>query len=402
MARAEPAVQRVDLRGRARRVGGVPIETPQKTVLVVDDAPENAQLLGAVLGKHHRVLSATSGARALELAAGQPRPDLILLDIEMPGLDGYAVLDRLRADARTRDIPVIFVTAMDTETDELRGLERGAVDYVTKPIRPGIVVARVRTHLALRQARDDLQNQNALLEAEVARRMAENVLIQDASIRSLGRLAEVRDPETGNHLLRTQSYVRLLGEHLRALPRFARALTSDTIDVIVKSAPLHDIGKVGIPDHILLKPGRLTSDEWTVMQTHAKLGAEAIEIAKRDEAHPLAFLSVAKEIAHWHHEKWDGSGYPDRLAGDAIPVSARLMALADVFDALLSRRPYKEPMAAERAIEIIVEGRGTHFDPDVVDAFLAQRQTFVAIARTHMDSDEALLAKLSSLPSPAS
>ena len=400
MARAEPAVQRVDLRGRARRVGGVPIETPQKTVLVVDDAPENAQLLGAVLGKHHRVLSATSGARALELAAGQPRPDLILLDIEMPGLDGYAVLDRLRADARTRDIPVIFVTAMDTETDEQRGLECGAVDYVTKPIRPGIVVARVRTHLALRQARDDLQNQNALLEAEVARRMAENVLIQDASIRSLGRLAEVRDPETGNHLLRTQSYVRLLGEHLRALPRFARALTSDTIDVIVKSAPLHDIGKVGIPDHILLKPGRLTSDEWTVMQTHAKLGAEAIEIAKRDEAHPLAFLSVAKEIAHWHHEKWDGSGYPDRLAGDAIPVSARLMALADVFDALLSRRPYKEPMAAERAIEIIVEGRGTHFDPDVVDAFLAQRQTFVAIAQTHMDTDEVLLAKLSSLPVP--
>ena len=366
----------------------------QKTVLIVDDAPENLRVLGEVLQPHFRVRAANSGAKALQIAATAPRPDIILLDIMMPELDGYAVLERLRANAATRDIPVIFVTAMDTIGDEERGLKLGAVDYITKPIQPLIVIARVQAHLELKQARDWLRDQNAFLEAEVARRMAENLEIQDVSIRTLARLAEVRDPETGNHLLRTQGYIRSLAQKLRTHPRFAKELTPAFIETMVKSAPLHDIGKVGVPDHILLKPGKLTPEEWVLMKTHAKLGSDAIENAERDGERPIAFLAIAKEIAHRHHEKWDGSGYPDGLSGEAIPLSARLMALADVFDALISRRVYKEPMPPKRAKQIILEGRGSHFDPDVVDAFIAQMDDFLAIAHRYADTEEALKKKL--------
>ncbi len=372
-------------------------ELVNRTILIVDDAPENLTVLGEVLAPHFRVRAANSGSRALRIAASEPRPDLVLLDIMMPEMDGYAVLERLRADPATRDLPVIFVTAMDAVADEEKGLQLGAVDYITKPIQPAIVLARVRAHLELKQARDWLKDQNAFLEGEVAKRMRENLEVQDVSIRALARLAEVRDPETGNHLLRTQGYVRTLAEHLRAHPRFAAALTPRMIGILAKSAPLHDIGKVGIPDHILLKPGKLTPEEWVVMKTHAKLGSDAIEAAERDAEHAIEFLATAKEIAHWHHEKWDGSGYPDGLAGEAIPLSARLMALADVFDALISRRVYKEPMAVEKATQIIIEGRATHFDPAVVDAYLAEQATFIDIARRYADTDESLIAKAASL-----
>ncbi len=367
------------------------------TILVVDDAPENLRLLGEVLQPHYLVRAATSGERALTVAASEPRPDIVLLDIMMPDMDGYAVLERLRADPVTRGIPVIFVTAMSAVGDEERGLNLGAVDYITKPIQPAIVLARVRAQLELKQARDRLKDQNTFLEAEIARRMAENMLIQDVSIRTLASLAEVRDPETGNHLLRTQGYVRTLAEALRTHPRFAPVLTPDFIETLVKSAPLHDIGKVGVPDHILLKPGKLTAEEFTVMKTHARLGRDAIEKAERIGERNIAFLATAKEIANWHHEKWDGSGYPDGLRGDAIPVSARLMALADVFDALISRRVYKGPMPPDQATAIILDGRGTHFDPDVVDAFVARRDAFVAIAQRHADSDAELQVKISAL-----
>ena len=351
------------------------------TVLVVDDTPENLTILGEVLQPEYRVRVANSGVRALRAAASEPRPDLILLDIMMPEMDGYAVLEQLRADASTRDIPVIFVTAMDSVGDEQRGLSLGAVDYITKPIQPAIVRARVHTQLELKHARDWLRNQNAFLEGEVTRRMEENARIQDASILALAALAEVRDPDTGNHLKRTQEYMRVLAEELRPNPRFSAVLTPRFIAMLVKSAPMHDIGKVGIPDHILLKPGKLTPEEWTVMKTHAKLGSDAIETAEHSTGQPIEFLRTAKEIAHWHHEKWDGNGYPDGLAGDAIPVSARLMALADVFDALVTRRNYKTAFTLDAAVAIIVEGRGTHFDPDIVDAFVARRAAFEAIVR---------------------
>jgi len=307
----------------------------------------------------------------------------------MPDMDGYATLAELRSNPATADIPVIFVTAMDATEDEEYGLSLGAVDYITKPVRPAIVLARVRAQLELKHARDRLRHQNAFLEAEIARRMGENQLVQDVSIHALARLAETRDPETGDHLKRTQGYVRTLARRLQEHPRFREFLDERTIELLTKSAPLHDIGKVGIPDHILLKPGRLTPEEWTIMKTHARLGSEAIEHAEEDAERPVAFLILAKEIAHWHHEKWDGSGYPDGLAGDAIPISARLMALADVFDALICRRVYKPPMPFEEARDIIAAERGRHFDPDVTDAFLAAFDEFVAIARRHRDGDEA-------------
>jgi len=362
------------------------LDNTLNTLLIVDDAVENLTVLDALLRPLYQIRVATSGEKALRVAASEPRPDLILLDVMMPDMDGYQVFDFLRADPVTRDIPVIFVTAMDSAEAELRGLDAGAVDYITKPLIPAIVLARVRTQLELKQARDWLSNKNTLLENEVARRMLENEITQEVSIRALAHLAEMRDPETGNHILRTQGYVRELALRLRDHPRFSDTLNERYIDLLHRSAPLHDIGKVGIPDLILLKPGPLTPEEWQVMKTHAKLGAQAIEQAERDAARPVEFLHLAKEIAHWHHEKWDGSGYPDGLVGEAIPLSARLMAVADVFDALISPRIYKPEMSLEQARDMIMQARGQHFDPDVTDAFLTGFDALSDIAGQHRDA----------------
>ncbi len=355
------------------------------TLLIVDDAPENLFVLSELLQPLYRVLAANNGERGVQIATSDPRPDLILLDVMMPGMNGYQVLQALQADALSANIPVIFLTALSSPREEERGLGMGAVDYITKPITPAIVLARVRTQLQAKQARDWLQDQNATLEAEVARRMAENDLIQQVSIRALAHLAETRDPETGKHLARTQGYMALLADLLKDHPRFQPFLTPRCIHLLTRSTPMHDIGKVGIPDHILNNPGKLTATEWTIMQTHAKLGSDAIEMAERDIEKPLEFLTLAKEIAHWHHEKWDGSGYPDRLAGDAIPVAARLMAVVDVFDALISARVYKPAFSFDEARGIMAEQRGKHFDPDIVDTFLANFDAFVAIALQHRD-----------------
>ncbi len=355
------------------------------TILIVDDDPDNLFVLNELLCPQYRVLAAISGETGLRVALGTPRPDLILLDVMMPGLDGYAVLARLRAHPVTREIPVVFLTALGDPSDEERGFSHGASDYITKPLKPAVVLARVRCQLEAKLAREWLNDRNAALEAEVARRMAENDLTQRVTIRALAHLAEARDPETGNHILRTQSYMKRLATDLRGHPRFAGLINDRYIELLTMSAPLHDIGKVGIPDHILLKPGKLTADEWVVMKTHAQCGSNAIEQAERDVDAPLEFLTLAKEIAHWHHEKWDGSGYPDGLAGEAIPLAARLMAVADVFDALISKRVYKEAMTTAEAGRLLKEGRGRHFDPDVVDTFLAAYDDFVAIAERYRD-----------------
>ena len=301
----------------------------------------------------------------------------------MSGLDGYMVLQQLKAAPATADTPIIFVTSMEATEDEEKGLELGAVDYITKPIRPAILLARVRTHLILKQANDFLHDKNDFLEGEVNRRLRENQIIQDVSIRALAHLAETRDPETGEHILRTQGYINTLARRLQQHPKFKPVMTEQFIQLLTKSAPLHDIGKVGIPDQVLLKPGKLDADEWEIMKTHAEIGAKAIEQAEQDVDMPVEFLILAKEIAHWHHERWDGSGYPDGLKGDDIPVSARLMALADVFDALISARVYKPAMPFEQARDMILSERGRHFDPDVVDAFEASYERFVSIARRY-------------------
>ena len=372
---------------------------PRQRVLIVDDTPQNITVLGELLHPHYAVRAANSGERALRAAHSDPRPDIILLDVMMPGMDGYEVLQRLHAERETRDIPVIFVTAMDSAESEERGLELGAVDYITKPIKPAIVLARVRAHLELKHARDRLANQNEWLEREVARRMSENLLVQDLSMRALACLAEARDTDTGHHILRTQAYVDILAHQLEHHERFADALADGRLDMVVKAAPLHDLGKVGIPDAILLKPGRLTPEEFEIMKTHAAIGAAAISQAMRDAlaaadeslaaqaSGAFAFLEVAREIALSHHEKWDGSGYPAGLAGDTIPAAGRLMALADVFDALTCTRVYKKPMPIDQASQIITDGRGTHFDPDVVDAYLACRERFAEIATRFADSE---------------
>ncbi|MFO1193366.1 MAG: two-component system response regulator [Rhodoferax sp.] len=364
------------------------------TILVVDDSAENLALLSDLLLPLYEVRAVNSGERALRAAASQPRPDLILLDVMMPEMDGYEVLWRLRDNPETANIPVIFVTALDTSVDEAHGLELGAVDYITKPIKPAITLARVKAQLDLKAARDWLADRNQALEAEVSRRMAENLFIQNVTIRCLGHLAEIRDPETGNHLRRTQRYVQLLCEELRPNPDFHDFLTDANIDLLVRSAPLHDIGKVGIPDHILLKPGKLTAGEWAVMKTHSDIGSMAIDQVEADAERPVAFLQCAKLIIRHHHEKWDGSGYPDGLAGTAIPIPARLMALADVFDALISRRPYKEPFSLDDAVKMIRDGRGTHFDPAVVDAFEVRIAEFIAVARRYADSEADVRAQI--------
>ncbi|MDO9163235.1 MAG: two-component system response regulator [Methylococcaceae bacterium] len=364
-----------------------------QTILIVDDAPENLSLLSDLLQPYYQVRAANSGLRALRTATTDPQPDLILLDVIMPSMDGYEVITQLKADPHTANIPVIFVTAMESSEDEEHGLALGAMDYITKPIKPAIVLARIKTHLELKAASDWLHDRNKVLEAEIAQRMEDNLIIQDVTIRALAHLAETRDPETGNHLLRTQSYIQILALQLQNHPRFQHFLTATNIQNMVKSAPLHDIGKVGIPDNILLKPGKLTADEWEVMKTHSYLGFRAIELAEQDAERPLEFLNIAKDISRYHHEKWDGTGYPDGLQGDAIPISARLMALADIFDALVSERAYKTAFPIEKVIETISQGRERFFDPDIVDAFLQRQNDFIAIARRHADSREAVLAK---------
>jgi putative two-component system response regulator len=360
--------------------------TEKQSVLIVDDTPENLALMNELLKDEYRTRVSNNGEHALKVAATYPLPDLILLDIVMPGIDGYEVCRRLKADPVTAGIPVIFLTVRSDIEDEQRGFAAGCVDYITKPVSPPILMARVKTHLALKGAQDFLKDQNAFLEAQVERRTLEVRTIQDVTIMAMASLAETRDNETGNHIRRTQRYVRALAIRLQRHPKFSALLDDKTIDLLFKSAPLHDIGKVGIPDRILLKPGKLTPEEWEIMKTHTTQGRDAILAAEKLINVPSSFLRLAREIAHSHHEKWDGSGYPEGLGGDSIPVSARLMAVADVYDAFISKRVYKPAYTHEMAVDFIRDGRGGHFDPNVADAFLAIEGEFRDIARRYADS----------------
>ncbi|MFH1134525.1 MAG: two-component system response regulator [Pseudomonadota bacterium] len=365
-----------------------PIE--QAKILIVDDTPENIDVLGAILKPHYKRSVALSGEKALQIANSKNPPDLILLDIMMPEMDGYEVCRRLKANEATRDIPVIFVTAKSEVEDETKGFEVGGVDYIVKPISPPIVLARVRTHLELTQARKFLKNQNEILEQKVRERTRELALTQDVTILSLASLAETRDNETGGHIRRTQNYIKALAEQLMTNPKYQAVLDEQSVEIIYKSAPLHDVGKVGVPDRILLKAGKLTDEEFAEMKKHAALGRDAILNAEKGfgEHAVSSFLRFAREISHTHHEKWDGTGYPHGLAGEEIPLAGRLMAVADVYDALISRRVYKQPFSHDKAAGIIIEGRGAHFDPDVVDAFRACEHRFREIAMEYADHDE--------------
>jgi putative two-component system response regulator len=367
------------------------------TVLVVDDNPVNLEVIGGLLRPLYTVRESSSGEDALWAARTAPAPDLILLDVMMPDMDGYAALAALRESPATRDIPVIFVTAMSAQENEQLGLDLGAVDYISKPIRPAILLARVRNQLELKHARDRLKDWNGSLQAEVQRRMRENELVRDVTLHALATLAEQRDGETGNHLCRTRSFVQALGAQLLRTNQYMEELAGGQLEQMVRAAPLHDIGKVGIADDILLKPGKLTPAEFEIMKDHARIGAEAIgESIRRasrdsgqDEAagqEALGFLRMAQEIAAGHHEKWDGTGYPLGLAGPAIPLSARLMALADVFDALSTRRVYKEPWDFDRVDAYLRDNSGLHFDPALIEAYASVRHEFRAITEQYADT----------------
>jgi putative two-component system response regulator len=353
--------------------------TERPSILIVDDTPDMRAIVERMLKGQYRTRTAASGKQALELAHTDP-PDLVLLDVMMPGMSGFEACRELKSRPETRDIPVIFLTALDDVKDEKAGFDAGAVDYITKPVSQPILLARVKNHLSLKAAADFLKDNNRYLLAEVARRTEQVQIIQDVTIMAMASLAETRDNATGNHIRRTQHYVRALAEKLQTLPRYRSEFDDETILSLFKSAPLHDIGKVGIPDSILLKPGKLTAEEFEIMKKHTVLGRDTILAAEKLIGAPSSFLRHAREIAMSHQEKWDGSGYPERLKGDAIPMSARLMALADVYDALISKRVYKPAWRHDAAVKLIREGRGTHFDPDITDAFLQIQDQFRAIA----------------------
>ncbi len=339
-------------------------ETPA-TVLVVDDTPQNLNVASRILREHYRALVALDGSKALEIARSDAAPDLILLDVMMPGMNGYEVCRQLKADPRTREIPVIFLTALDEANSEAAGFEAGAVDYITKPISPPTMLARVRTHLKLRAHEKHLSG----LVRERTRELEQTRL---EVIRRLGRAAEYKDDATGMHVIRMSHYTRLLA--------LAAGFSEDRAELLFHAAPMHDIGKIGIPDHILQKPGALNQDEWAVMKQHPAIGAGIIGLQHGE------LLETARVVALTHHEKWDGSGYPRARVGADIPVEGRIVAIADVFDALTSKRPYKEAWSIERAVEFIAAQSGLHFDPELVPRFLELMPQVAGVRAQYSDA----------------
>jgi putative two-component system response regulator len=357
-------------------------------ILLVDDDPMMLDVIQSYLRPHYRLRLATRGREALASALQSPLPDLILLDVKLPDMHGYDVCKLLKEQVITTAIPIIFLSSHSDVDNITRGLELGAVDYVSKPVAAAVLLARVKTHLRLREANSLLRDQNAHLESLVLQRTSELQQSQELTIVALGSIAETRDNETGNHIHRTRAYVAALTERLARTSRYQHNMTGEQWRMIWKSAPLHDIGKVGIPDQILLKPGKLTAAEFAVMKHHPGIGRDALRAAEQRMNAQNSFLAVAQEIAYSHHERWDGGGYPEGLAGTAIPLSARLMALADVYDALISRRVYKSAYTHAVAVAEIRAGRGSHFDPEIVDCFLDDTDEFDAIATRFADHPE--------------
>lgn len=355
-------------------------------ILIVDDSEVNIDVLIEVLQDEYEILVATDGQTAVGVAL-QEQPDLILLDVMMPKMNGYEVCRRIKSDKWAADTPIIFVTAMGSTEDEEKGLQSGAVDYLVKPINPAITRARVRTHLELKTARDALKNQNRQLEKKVIQRTKELQLTQDVTIHGLAGLAETRDNETGQHIRRTQHYVLHLAKALRSQGKHTELLTDSYVNLLFKSAPLHDIGKVGVPDSVLLKPGKLTDEEWVEMKKHTTYGYEALLNAESSLG-TSSFLGMAKDIARYHHESWDGKGYPEGLSGTDIPLSARIMKVADIYDAIISKRVYKPAMSHIEAADIITRASGTIIDPEVAEAFGSVKKSFRKTALELADGDE--------------
>ena len=342
-------------------------------ILVVDDVPANLTLLAGMLKeKGHRVRPVPSGKLALKAVEHEP-PDLILLDITMPEMDGFEVCRRLKQDTRFQEIPIIFISALTETLDKVTAFSSGGVDYVTKPFQFDEVEARVETHLKLHRYQSRLEE----LVKEQVKEISDS---QVSTIFALSKLTESRDKSTGKHLERVQIYCRLLAEKLSREEPYNSVIADTFINNIFNASPLHDIGKVAIPDHVLLKPGRLAAEEFEIMKTHSLIGAATME-AVNEIYRNNAFISMGISIARAHHERWDGTGYPNGLKEEEIPLAARIMAIADVYDALRSKRCYKGAFSREQSSEIIKDGSGTQFDPSLVKAFLEMEESFDRIGR---------------------
>ncbi|MGM0451563.1 MAG: HD domain-containing phosphohydrolase [Thermodesulfobacteriota bacterium] len=356
-------------------------QEPTSTIMVVDDTPANLRMLDEMLRDlGYRVVAFPKGELAVKAAHRNP-PDLILLDIRMPDMDGYAVCRHIKADDRLHDIPVIFISALRETMDMVKAFQVGGVDYVTKPFRFEEVHARVETHLKIRRMQKELERHNLNLQELVEEQVREISDAQMAMIFALAKLAESRDDDTGKHIERVQSYCRLLAEALIENTHYKPGLDHRFVKNIFYASPLHDIGKVGISDNILLKPGKLTTEEYEIMKTHTLIGARTLE-AVREKYPQNDFINMGIEIARWHNEKWDGSGYPDGLSGEKIPLSARIMTVADVYDALRSKRCYKPAYSHEKATEILKNDAGSHFDPLLVEIYMSLEDRFEQIQQT--------------------
>jgi len=348
-------------------------------ILIVDDIAGNIDLLAEILKDDYQIKVARNGEQALEIVRLNPQIALILLDIMMPGIDGYEVCRRLKEEEKSENIPVIFVTAMDDVADERRGFQLGAVDFLKKPVSAPIVQARVKNHIAL-------HNQNRVLETKVAEKtkLLQNALIQlkESSLETIYRLtqaAEYRDEDTGEHIQRMSHYAAAVARELGA--------SAKTVEQILRAAPMHDIGKIGIPDRILLKPDKLDAEEWEIMKQHTTIGGKILSNSS------AGFIRLGEKIALSHHEKWDGSGYPEGLEGKQIPLVGQIVAIADVFDALTTRRPYKKPFSLEVTYDILNESSGSHFNPQVVEAFFTVEEEILAIKDKYKDSAQSYLRK---------
>ena len=357
-------------------------------ILVIDDLAENTALMERFLRpRGYDVRCFTSGMEGLRAVDADP-PDVILLDLVMPQMDGFQVCQTLKQDPRTRHIPIIVVSGLQEREANIRAIESGADDFLVKPFDSVLLEARIRSsirtkmlHDQIFEYQDQLENQNERLEEAVQERTAQIVRTQEVTVFSLAKLAESRDNETGDHLERMRCYAREVADELIKLPKYRKIHDQTFVKQIYESSPLHDIGKVGIPDTILLKPGKLTSDEFRVMKHHTVIGGDTLSAADK-EAGENSFLAMGRDIAYSHHERWDGTGYPFGLKGDEIPLASRVVAVSDVYDALSSKRPYKEPFSHEKSVAIILEGRGSHFDPEVVDAFLRREKDVIRIRET--------------------
>jgi len=336
-------------------------------ILIADDSQTDVAIIGSILSDFE-LFYAYDGVEALDQLEKNSPIDILILDINMPRMNGFEVLERLNTNPEYRNLAVLILTNFDEIDNEMRGLDLGAVDYIRKPLNIRSLRKRVELQIKLKNARDALEQQNSILERRVQERTRESVLTRDVTIHALVSLLEVRNIESSNHTKRTQLMMRALCNHLRTKPLYTGILTESYSAELFDTTPLHDIGKVGIPDHILLKPDRLTTDEFEIMKKHTTYGVEALR-CMGPESDSLSFIRTAAEIAGSHHEKFDGTGYPAGLTGKDIPLAGRLMAIIDVYDALVNKRVYKPAFTHEAAVEMMIAGRGTHFDPDLLDAF---------------------------------